>query len=220
MGRFKALFPRLHPTLHGLAGAWRMPPISGPMSMRRGNRRAGTWRCSTTGRSGHSPRPTESTRWFRVDSSTDTSIANPNSCGGQYSRIRRAPPRDAVRSGMREFESSHSSQTVTAAEKPPRKSAESPQLAASCNLTKSLQTPEFAKSRAKLTKSPGAAANIPVFGRLTPETRFDRPGSWLCHWIPAVSLAAVWSVQHFGSATLQIEVSLPLVEAEGMPKVK
>lgn len=23
MGRFKALFPRLHPTLHGLAGAWR-----------------------------------------------------------------------------------------------------------------------------------------------------------------------------------------------------
>jgi hypothetical protein len=43
----------------------------------------------------------------------DTSIANPNSCGGQYSRIRRAPPRDAVRSGMREFESSHSSQSLS-----------------------------------------------------------------------------------------------------------
>jgi len=52
------------------------------------------------------------------------------------------------------------------------------------------------------------------------ETQFDATTARPCHWIPAVSLASVWSVRDFGSAALQIEASLPLVEAKGMPKVK
>ena len=62
-------------------------------------------------------------------------------------------------------------------------------------------------------------ANIPIFERMGLETQFDAATARPCLWIPAVSLASVWSVRDFGSATLQIEASLPPVEAKGMPKV-
>jgi hypothetical protein len=52
-----------------------------------------------------------------------------------------------------------------------------PQLAGFCDLTKRLRSPEFAKSRPICRKSPGATANIPVFGKRTSEIGFDR------HWV-------------------------------------
>jgi hypothetical protein len=49
----------------------------------------------------------------------------------------------------------------------------SPPMAGFCDPAGRLWTPKFTKSEANHRKSPGLTANIPVFGRLAPETVFE-----------------------------------------------
>ena len=77
-------------------------------------------------------------------------------------------------SGMCKFESSQVSQPVTASEELAVWMAERPTIGGFCDLVGRLQNSRVYRIRRQLCgKSPPATADIPVFGRLSLETRFD-----------------------------------------------
>jgi hypothetical protein len=74
---------------------------------------------------------------------------------------------------MRRFESSRPSQAFLRPEVPPLKERKSPPLARFCNSAPVSELQKWRTRRPFRQKSPATTANIPVFGRHAPETRFD-----------------------------------------------
>jgi hypothetical protein len=77
------------------------------------------------------------------------------------------------RMGMCKFESSQGSQAVPEAEIDTLKREKSPLLAGFGNFVPVSELPNWRTRRPFREKSPATTANIPVFGRLSLETRFD-----------------------------------------------
>ena len=82
-------------------------------------------------------------------------------------------PETGVRSGMREFESSHSSQPVPWPEVPSLKEQKSPLLAGLCDSVPVSKLPNSRTGRPIRQKSLVTTVNIPIFRRLARELGFD-----------------------------------------------
>ncbi len=98
----------------------------------------------------------------------------PRGPAGPYSQINRRANRDRVRSGMREFESSHSSQPVRRLQSSHRNLKNTRQLRAFAIQWTVSGLPIWQIEGPKRRKSLGAYRNIPVFGRPALETGFDQ----------------------------------------------
>jgi hypothetical protein len=94
---------------------------------------------------------------------------------------------------MSRFESSRASQAVFKPKLGPLKEEKSPQLAGFCNSAPVSGLPNWRTTRPFRAKSLVTTANIPVFGRLSSETRFDP------HCIKPVSTDAASSFCNFYS---------------------